>query len=226
MTVKYVEIKLKKGKRKMSYTCLKYPLGLLCSLGLLASPALAQTGGYIQTTSTGTINWTEQYIEVVGSGVPNPDKPAGQARLLAQRAATADAYRQLAETLYGVRVDAETTVRDFVTESDVIKTQVQGVIKGATPQGQPRQSADGAIEVTLRLPLFGPLASAIGLEGVVQRQQSQQQTSACLPRLASGQLTGLSWSTWQLAARCQRFELFGAIVLGSPGQRRPLVPRL
>ena len=53
-----------------------------------------------------------------------------QKRLMAVRAAKADAFRQLVEIINGVHVNSETVVKDFVTESDVIKTKVEGLIKG------------------------------------------------------------------------------------------------
>ncbi|MCH7925737.1 MAG: lipoprotein required for motility, partial [Planctomycetes bacterium] len=38
-----------------------------------------------------------------------------QNKLLAKRAAEADCYRKLAETVYGVKLNSNTYVRDFVT---------------------------------------------------------------------------------------------------------------
>lgn len=74
--------------------------------------------------------------------------PAAQAqnKLLAKRAAEADAYRKLAESVYGVQLNSETTVRDFVTESDEIRTAVSAFIKGIR-LGQPRYFEDGVAEV-------------------------------------------------------------------------------
>ncbi len=54
-----------------------------------------------------------------------------QAKLMARRAAIDDAYRQIAEIVYGIRLDSTTTVRDFVTERDVIRSNVHGLIRTA-----------------------------------------------------------------------------------------------
>ena len=66
----------------------------------------------------------------------------GQAKLMARRAAIEDGYRQMAEIVFGVRLEARTTVRDFVAERDEIRSRVNGVIRFArivdteyTPEG-------------------------------------------------------------------------------------------
>jgi len=53
-----------------------------------------------------------------------------QRKLLSQRAAQADAYRKLAETVKGLQSTSETYVRDFVAESDVIQSELDTFIKG------------------------------------------------------------------------------------------------
>lgn len=172
----------------------------------LSSSALAAEGQFRQQVPQGQINWTEQYIEVTGSGLPPADKAGTpQGKLLASRAAEADAYRKLLEVVQGVQVDAETTVRDFVVQSDIVRTRVQGVIKGAQRVGSPQLTADGITQVSLRLPLFGNLAGAIGYGEVVSRHQNY---SSALPM----QFASLSFNSLaQLEApftlaRCQRLE--------------------
>ena len=57
--------------------------------------------------------------------------PDAQAKLLARRAATVDAQRNLLEMINGVRVTAGTTVKDMVVESDIIGSRVKGLLRGA-----------------------------------------------------------------------------------------------
>jgi hypothetical protein len=83
-----------------------------------------------------------------------------QRRLMAKRAAKADALRNLAETIYGVRVDSRTTVRDFVTQSDVIKARMETVIQGAREVDYVEQP-DGTAEVTVEITL-GQVEDIIG----------------------------------------------------------------
>ena len=69
-----------------------------------------------------------------------------QNKLLAKRAAEADCYRKLAETVYGVKLNSDTYVRDFVTESDEIRTAVDTFVKGIH-LGTARYYDDGVCEV-------------------------------------------------------------------------------
>jgi hypothetical protein len=69
-----------------------------------------------------------------------------QNKLLAKRAAEADAYRKLAETIRGLHITSETVVRDFVTESDIIETELDTFIKGAR-FGEPRWYEDLSCEI-------------------------------------------------------------------------------
>ena len=61
-------------------------------------------------------NWNTGVIQVTGMGVANPNMSVSPAHLsmMARRAAITDAYRQLAEMVNGVQVDAETTVEQMI----------------------------------------------------------------------------------------------------------------
>ncbi|MDQ5984662.1 MAG: hypothetical protein CSYNP_00357 [Syntrophus sp. SKADARSKE-3] len=101
----------------------------------------------------GLINYQAGYIEALGIGAP-PEKYYGkpQARPMALRAAQVDAYRNLVEIIHGVKIDSETMVKDFVVESDAIKAQASGLVKGAkTVKSQ--YLSDGTVEVVVRLRL-------------------------------------------------------------------------
>lgn len=69
-----------------------------------------------------------------------------QKRLMARRAAKVDALRNLTETIYGLQIDSQTTVRDFVTQSDLIRSRVSAVIQGAQEIDY-RELPDGTAEV-------------------------------------------------------------------------------
>ncbi|MEN9775338.1 MAG: hypothetical protein RL322_2408 [Pseudomonadota bacterium] len=60
-----------------------------------------------------------------------PHSLPAQQRLLAIRAARLDAYRGLAEQVYGQFLDGATTVADAVLRSDRVRARVEGIIHGA-----------------------------------------------------------------------------------------------
>lgn len=122
-----------------------------------AEPMVTEAAG-------GTLNWTEQYIEAVGSSVIDSDRftiPA-QARAMATRGAVVVAQRNLLEVINGVRITSETTVHDMMLMGDYIHTRVDGVIRGAQMVGEPIEK-DGMIEVRMRVPMYtsGGLAEAL-----------------------------------------------------------------
>ena len=102
-------------------------------------------------------------VEANGFGLPPAYAVSeAQARLMAQRAAIADAQRNLAEQIAGVQVDSETTVQNLQVASDVVKTRVSALLKGAKIISE--SAEDGAYHVVMALPLYGvnnSLASAV-----------------------------------------------------------------
>jgi len=74
------------------------------------------------------------------------DITAEQQKLLARRAAEADAYRKLAQIVYGIQLNERTYVQDFVCESDEIRGEVDTFIKGVR-LGQPIFYDDGSCEI-------------------------------------------------------------------------------
>ena len=95
----------------------------------------------------GSINYGDRTIQAIGIGfIPENVINAGQARRSAMRIAKQDALRQLIEIVNGVNVTSETTVSGAMFD-DVIKTQVQGAIRGARQVGQPKYLSDTSVEV-------------------------------------------------------------------------------
>ncbi len=130
-------------------------------LGMLLTALLILTGIRAEAAPT-NVNWNQNVITVTGIGVPPRNSvSAAQARAMARRAAMADAYRQLAEIVEGVNIDAETTVVQAMAD-DRIYLKVQGVIKGAQIIEE-NIAPDGGYEVTMQMPLFGAggLAEAV-----------------------------------------------------------------
>ena len=95
----------------------------------------------------GSINYGDRTIQAIGIGfIPENVINAGQARRSAMRIAKQDALRQLIEIVNGVNVTSETTVSGAMFD-DVIKTQVQGAIRGARQIGEPKYLSDTSVEM-------------------------------------------------------------------------------
>ncbi|OIP89221.1 MAG: hypothetical protein CO013_09395 [Syntrophobacterales bacterium CG_4_8_14_3_um_filter_58_8] len=151
---------------------------ILCLAGVAVGQDKVSASEWVeQIGNKGSVNWTDGYVEAVGIGAP-PQRNIGspQARPMALRAAQVDAYRNLLEVVSGVRVDSTTTIRDFVVESDIINTQVQGMVKGAKTMKQEYLS-DGTVEVTVRMPLSGNFAAVI-VPRILEKRQAAPRTPA------------------------------------------------
>lgn len=105
------------------------------------------------------VDYTTGTITVHGMGVaPARAVNAAQAKMLARRAAVVDGYRQLAEAVKGVNVDAETTVENMMVSNDVVKTHVSAMIQGARVIDE--KVVDGmGYEVTMQVSMFGVSSS-------------------------------------------------------------------
>ena len=99
----------------------------------------------------GSVNFTDRTIQAIGIGfIPENVINAGQARRSAIRIAKQDALRQLIEIVNGVNVTSETTIEGAMFD-DMIKTQVQGAIRGARQIKDPRYLSDTSVEVVFEV---------------------------------------------------------------------------
>lgn len=104
------------------------------------------------------VDWDSGYVTAEGTGLPPEGMPAARGKVLARRAAIVDAYRQLAETVQGIQLDAETTVRELAVSSDIINTKVSALVKGARVVSQ-EYMEDGSCVVKMAIPLYGVSSS-------------------------------------------------------------------
>jgi len=124
---------------------------------LAASMAFAQ---YTQPVGDdGSVDWSQQKIKATGIGAPNPNAPPGAQRAGAITAAKSDALRNLLATVRGMMLNSETTVNNAIVESDVIKTRVEGFLRGFTVVDT-RYMSDQSVEVDVEAPLSG-IADAV-----------------------------------------------------------------
>ena len=111
-------------------------------------------------TFEGNIDWEARIIHATGFGAPNPNVPRAAQRPGAERAAQIDALKKILETIEGMNITSETVVRDLMIESDVIKTKVEGVIRGFKVVDK-RYLANGSVAVDVDLPIGVDLSEAL-----------------------------------------------------------------
>jgi len=92
-------------------------------------------------------------IEATGVGVVpcNGTCSIAQAKAMARRAAIVSAYRNLAEKLYGIKINGRDSVKNMILQSSTIRSYVEGVIRGATIEDE--SFKDGTYKVVLSIKL-------------------------------------------------------------------------
>ena len=130
--------------------------------GFYAAPDSSLPSLTIMQAAEAAAQWEQGTITAEGFGTPPAGAYGSKASIMARRAAIVDAQRNLAEQVSGVQVDAETTVENFVISSDLVKTKVSALIKGAMVVEE-QMMPDGAYRVVMSMPMYGTqgLASAI-----------------------------------------------------------------
>jgi hypothetical protein len=108
----------------------------------------------------GQVDWSTQVIRATGIGAPNPAMPVTAQRSGAIEAAKRIALRNLLETVQGMSLTSEVTVRNAMIENDVINTRVNGIVRGFTIVDTKYMST-GDVEVTVEIPVTGALLNAL-----------------------------------------------------------------
>ena len=128
-------------------------LSLLLVMPGFVAGVLAEN--YVQNIGEGSVNWTQGVVQGKGIGAP-PEKFYGKpnARPMAIRAAKIVALRNILETVNGIRVDSNTVVKDFAVQSDTIRSQVEGMVRGAREVNVEYMS-DGTVEVIMEISMYG-----------------------------------------------------------------------
>lgn len=111
-----------------------------------------------------SLEYTKKYedktIDVLGNGaIPGSD---GMKKILAKRAAEMDGYRKLAERVFGVKIEGNTTVRDFVLASDRVRASVCRELQGAKP-----------VSITYAQDLTCTVTMQLTLESIVEVVKAQ-----------------------------------------------------
>lgn len=112
--------------------------------------------GPVQYVAQNTQYVADAYVPVrlsaIGYGAASSAEghTPGQRRLLAMRASKLDAYRSLAEQVYGIRLTSNTTISALMSQNDGFRAYIDAYLRGArivsvTPM------ADGNYETTIEI---------------------------------------------------------------------------
>lgn len=142
------------------------------------------------------INWDKGAnadIIVIGFG----KKGSNYNRMQARRTATADAYRNLAETIGSVQIDASTTVNDLMSANDMVNAKVHALIKSAkiTDEGE---MSDG-FYIKMAIPMFGKENSL----AAATMPDMMKATLHQMPKKVSKKVTALDKQTYKEAKTLQ-----------------------
>jgi hypothetical protein len=123
---------------------------LLCpllALSLLAaSPARA-------ADKTGEVDWDRRVVKARGQGAPDLNAPSiSFARLNAEKAAKADALRNLLETLKGVQVTSGDQAGTLLQQDGALRARVEGALRGFKVVA-PHYFADGGVALDVEVEL-------------------------------------------------------------------------
>ncbi len=121
----------------------------MTGIGAMREPAPEPTG----VVEDIDMDWADAEITATGMSAPPADAISqAQARLMARRGAKVEALRNLAEEINGVRINSNTTVRNFLTRNDEVNAWTRTWIQGARVISE-NQLPDGSWEVTVGLNL-------------------------------------------------------------------------
>jgi len=114
-----------------------------CNTAIKPQPAKIKPKPVIQTVKYGNQECLIQNgmktsciikLEATGVGVVPCDGSCSKAKaqVMARRAAILDAYKALAEKMYGIKINGRDTVKNMVLQNSSLKAYVEGIIKGAS----------------------------------------------------------------------------------------------
>lgn len=131
----------------------KYLLGVLMVVVLQLAACTNMTAVSLDRVPT-VVTAPPARIQAVGHGAQSSygQYSSGQAKLMAMRAAQVDAYRALAEQVYGYRISGSSSVSSFITQNDAVRTYVEAFMRG-TRLVSNVSIGDGNFEATVEIDL-------------------------------------------------------------------------
>lgn len=130
----------------------------------LARAQAIEAKSIVQSTATGLINWTQEFVEATGEAAIRRDKWPDEAQAVraAISGAKAMAQSNLLENLGQIHIRRQTTMISLMTTDAEVKTRVSDLARHASVVGEPSIGKEWVV-VGVRVPIFGPggLAAAV-----------------------------------------------------------------
>lgn len=101
------------------------------------------------------VDWQKGTITATGRGLPpkHITNPA-QVKILAMRAATVEAHKNLLEIILKMKTPPDKGMKQYLDEKHIQITSIEGFVKGAMVVKEEYKD-DGSAEVTLEVPITG-----------------------------------------------------------------------
>lgn len=126
-------------------------LSMALSVGMAALPETHDS--FMPCVNVVMAEQSQETMTADGYGALPGNMPLPRAKMMARRAAIMDAQRNLIEIIKGAQVDAESSMDMYLLQSDVVKTKVSGMIKGAMVVSEGLE--DGGYHVVMSVPMYG-----------------------------------------------------------------------
>ena len=129
---------------------------LLITVSVVLAQWPAAPGAVAEQNEFGQVDYSQRTVTATGIGaVPTNAPNVGAARANAIRAAKLDALRNLVEAVKSIRISSETTISNNMVTSDIVRTEVEAMVRGARQVGETKYLSDSSVEVTMTVPMTG-----------------------------------------------------------------------
>lgn len=139
-----------------------------------------QGGTGEKVSERGRIDYEQGVLYATGLGaLSNKEPNQAKAYLRARAFAKLDALRNLLMTVDHVRIDSQTTGRDFEAVSDEIRAEIRGIVRGAQIVAERKVPVGNGVmvEVTVATPLYGDRGIArVFLPELIRRNQEAEES--------------------------------------------------
>jgi len=151
---------------------------ILVLMWMACLPIPVHAAGHVQEqiNEYGYIDWLNQKVYATGIGMaPEAKTNQTQAKTLAYRAAMVVAQRNLLEVIKGVHIDSQTLLEKRIVSDEKIISKIEGVVRFSQVESS-RQMDDGAVSVTISMPLSGQMGEIL-IHAIEDSGQPAEQSS-------------------------------------------------